>query len=83
MPSFPHPVKLGISLEMSGRFFVATGGTSDCNPSNRIIISSRSSSIFSAKSTRTGITFPAVTGFLAKLASKSFALLTTSPVCPM
>ena len=82
MPSFPHPVKLGNSPEMSLRFSAATGGISGCNPLNRILISSRSSSNFSAKSTRTGITFPAVTGFLAKLASKTSALLTTSPVCP-
>ena len=82
MPSFPQPVRLGISPEMSGRFSAATGGTSGCSPSKRILISSRSSSILSAKSTRTGITFLAVTRFWAKLASKSWALLTTSPVCP-
>ena len=82
VPSFPHPVKLGISPEISERFSAATGSTSGCNPSKRTLISSKSSSIFSAKSIRTGITLPAVTGFLAKLASKNFALLTTSPVCP-
>ena len=82
VPSFLHPVKLGIAPQISGRFSAATGGTSGCSPSKRTLISSKSSSIFSTKSTRTGITLPAVTGFLAKLASKSFTLLTTSPVCP-
>ena len=43
VPSFPQPFKLGISPDMSGRFFAATGGTSGCNPSNKILISSRSS----------------------------------------
>ena len=80
--SFPQLVKLGISPEISGRFSAVMGGTSGCSPSKRTRISSKSSSIFSAKSTRIGITFPAVIGFLAKLASKSFALLMTSPVFP-
>ena len=62
VPSFPQPIRRGISPEMSERFSAATGGTSGCNPSKRILISSRSSSILSAKSTRTGITFLAVTG---------------------
>ena len=80
--SFLHPVRLRISPEISGRFSAATGGTSGSSPSNRTLISSRSSSILSAKSTKTGITFLAVTGCCARLASKSCALLTTSPVFP-
>ena len=55
MPSFPQPIKQGISPETSERFSAAMGGTSGCSPSKRILISSKSSSIFSAKSTRTGV----------------------------
>ena len=68
---------------MSGRFSATMGGTSGCNPSKRVLISSRSSSILSTKSTRTRITFLAAIGCWARLASKSWALFTTSPVCPM
>ena len=57
VPSFPQSVKLGISPEISGRFSAATGGTSGCSPLKRTLILSKSSSIFSAKSTRTGIPF--------------------------
>ena len=80
--SFPHPVKLEISPEMFGRFSAAMGGTSGCSPSKRTRISFKSSSIFSAKSFRTGITFAAMTRFFAKLASKSFALLMRSLIFP-
>ena len=47
--SFPHPVRLGTSPEISGRFSAAMGGTSGKSPSKRTFISSRSSSILSAK----------------------------------
>ena len=82
VPSFSHPVRLETSPEISGRFSAAMGGTSSRSPSKRTLISSRSSSILSAKSTNTGITFLAVTGCCARLASKSWALLMTSPAFP-
>ena len=59
--SRPHPVRLGISPEMSGRFSIATiRSTSSCSPLKRTFISSSNSSIFSVKSMRIGITFAAL-----------------------
>ena len=79
MDSFPYPVRLGMSPEMSGVFSSGTSGLLfGASPSKRLLMSSRSSSIFSTKSTRMEITFAAETGFFAILLSNSRALFNTS-----
>ena len=64
-------------MEMLGIWSKGTK-PSTSSPSKSACISMRIFSIFWLKSTRTGITFAAVTGFLAKPSSKSLALLRIS-----
>ena len=82
--SFPHLVRLGMSPDM---LETCSSGTarliSSARPSKRLLISSRSSSIFSTKSTKMEITFAVETGFFARLLSKSQALFSTSPGFPI
>ena len=74
--SFPHLVRsLGMSPDISRIFSSGTAGLiSGARPSKRLLMSLRSSSIFSTKSTRMGITFAAEIRIFAMLLLNSLAL---------
>ena len=84
VPAF-YPCTVGSSSVLMEIFGTWSKGTKPLTskPSNNARMSMRISSIFWLKSTMTGITFAAVTGFFARLASNSLACSRCQPAAKL